>query len=361
MKPLACSRRQSSAPFRQPLAHSRSSLGSQRGQAALSDPKDVLAFAAQDLADEFSAETREAVDTPDRDAVIGHPANHAVGLQATLKPFMLKPFRRRPQLRIERLCSDRLPNGRHTPLHGRQESRACVLEQMPAIGDLHRLRQGARDGAPIAAVAVTGDDFNSRPGAQPRLHRRRLTVWKEIDHPPPLKIADQRSVALSLAPGPVVDADEARRGCIVFRYGPEAAEERVLADRLQQTMAERFRRSAAERQGEAADQSLQARRAPCMRLRDGGGKPFREYLAGAERCAAPKATHRQMQFNRPTMGGKIIWTALIPAMNLTRGHPAARTGRSDPDGACVYPDYVTTNLDPIGPEPSRQETLSSNP
>jgi len=99
-----------------------------------------------------------------------------------------------------------LADARHAAPDRRQEGRADILEQVPAVGDLNCLRNGTA----IAAVAVASDQLDLRMGTQPGFDRGRLAIRQQIDHAAPLQIADRRSVALSLAPGPVVDADDPR-------------------------------------------------------------------------------------------------------------------------------------------------------
>lgn len=126
-KPSARSRRQSSAPFRQQPAHSRSNRGSQGGQTALTDAENILAFPAQNLPDELAAEPCLANDPPDRHAIISHLANHPVGLLAAQIAFVLQLFRDRQQFWVQCLCYDRFADGRHVTLYGGQESCAHVF------------------------------------------------------------------------------------------------------------------------------------------------------------------------------------------------------------------------------------------
>lgn len=87
---------------------------------------------------------------------------------------------------------------------------ARVLQEMPTVGNLGRIRKRFGDCLPVSAVSVTSDDFDLRMLTQPGSDRRRLAIRQQVDDGTPLEIADQRSIALSLAPGPVVDPDDAR-------------------------------------------------------------------------------------------------------------------------------------------------------
>jgi hypothetical protein len=93
-----------------------------RGQTALTDAENILAFSTQNLPDELAADPCLANDPPDQHAIISHLANHPIGLLA----------------------------------------------------------------AQIASVAVAGDDLNPRTGPQPGLDRGRFPVLQEVNNPAPL-------------------------------------------------------------------------------------------------------------------------------------------------------------------------------
>lgn len=123
------------APFLQPRQL--------RCQAALADAENVFSFAADDLADQTAAQPGQAYYASDRSAIISQLANHSIGLLATLEAIILQSCRRCQQLRIKYFGADCLTNGRHASLHGSEEERARVLQQVPVIGNQNRLRQGA--------------------------------------------------------------------------------------------------------------------------------------------------------------------------------------------------------------------------
>lgn len=62
------------------------------------------------------------------------------------------------------------------------------------------------------------------------LDRGRFPVRQKVDDPPPLQVADHSAVSLSLAPGPVVDTDDAEVTARGLRHVLNAAQERILAD-----------------------------------------------------------------------------------------------------------------------------------
>jgi hypothetical protein len=66
---------------------------------------------------------------------------------------------------------------------------------------------------------------------EPRSNCRDLAIWKQGYDPPPLEIADNRSVTAIASKGPIVDADDGQRmgssGCPPS-YNPK---QRIVADR----------------------------------------------------------------------------------------------------------------------------------
>lgn len=140
-KPSTRSRRQNSAPFRQPPAHFCSNRGSQ-GCRLLARMRKISSLPPlQNLPNALAVEPCLANDPPDRHAIISHLANHLVGLLAAQIAFVLQLFNGRQQLWIQCLCSDRFADGRRVTLYGGQESRARVFQQLPAVGNLNRFWQ----------------------------------------------------------------------------------------------------------------------------------------------------------------------------------------------------------------------------
>ena len=160
---------------------------------------------------------------------------------------------------------------------------------MPAIGDLSGFQSGLRDGAAIAAVAVPGDHLDLRMGTQPSFNRGRLAIQQQIDHPASFQIADQRAVALTLAPGPVVDAYDpcfSRTSAIAMS---QASQERIFTHRQQEPPPEGLRCTSAQCQRKVADQSLQAGRSPPIGAGQTGIQPFGKDRAAALARAATKS------------------------------------------------------------------------
>ena len=151
--PAARSRRHNCAPLkRQP-----------GGQAVLAEAENVFALAADNPAGHAAAEPGRAHDPLARNSVVGHVPDHPVDRLPALKAFVVQPFGRREQPRVESGGADGAVDSRHLSPHGGEKGCACVLEKMPAIGDLERLWQGTRHGAAIAPVAVAGHDLYLGP------------------------------------------------------------------------------------------------------------------------------------------------------------------------------------------------------
>jgi hypothetical protein len=211
-------------------------------QAVFADKEHVFALAADDPTDQAAAEPGRAHDPLDRDALVGHVPDHPVDLLPTLKAFVLKPFGLREQPRVENGGTDGAVDSRHLSPHGGEKGCACVLEKMPAIGDLECLWQGTRDCAGIAPVAVAGHDLYL--GLRPRsgLDSCRLPVGPKIDDLPPFEVADQRAVPLAASPCPVIDADYGRLADRRLHRVADAALDSIFANRQEKPAGERLAR-----------------------------------------------------------------------------------------------------------------------
>ena len=82
----------------------------------------------------------------------------------------------------------------HRTTHRGQEGLPAIVEQMPSVRDLHCVRKSPGNGAAVTAIAVAGHNLDPGVAAQPSLDRGRFAVRKNVDDPPPFRIADQGSV-----------------------------------------------------------------------------------------------------------------------------------------------------------------------
>ena len=96
------------------------------------------------------------------------------------------------------------------PLQQAFDGLADVLQEMPSIGALLRLRRGLGGRLGVGRRAIAADQLDAGMGREPGLDGRCVAVGQEVDDLARLEVDDDGAVALPLAPGPVVDADESR-------------------------------------------------------------------------------------------------------------------------------------------------------
>src|SRR5246500_5575235 len=132
---------------------------------------------------------------------------------------------------------------------------------MPAVGDLHRVRQGLCCRFAISSATIAGDDRDHRMSSQPRLCGRGLTIWQQGDHPAPFQVADDAGVSVIAPPGPIINADNLKRVSRGTVTASDHAQESILTHRQHQPSREVCCRSTAKRQTEVMNDSVQPRRA----------------------------------------------------------------------------------------------------
>jgi len=194
-------------------------------------------------------------------------------------------------------------------------------------------------------------------GTQPSFNRGRLAIQQQIDHPASFQIADQRAVALTLAPGPVVDAYDpcfSRTSAIAMS---QASQERIFTHRQQEPPPEGLRCTSAKCQRKVADQSLQAGRSPPIGAGQTGIQPFGKDRAAALARAATKSPDLDHEAHVKAMRRQISEAAAIRAVNPRGSSSTLRTRRPT---LC----YFRRNLDPstvatqmIDHQPDRQKLL----
>ncbi len=148
----------------------------------------------------------------------------------------------------------------HVPTNDVQEGNAGVLQQVPPIGDLQRLRGTLGGCFAIAAAAIAAHDLDAGTFREPVGDRASLPVRQEIDDPASLEIAQDRPIALSSPPGEIVDADDLDAGGRWRGAPAQDAEQRVRADRHGQALDEPRTRAAAKHQGNARREGPPSRR-----------------------------------------------------------------------------------------------------
>jgi hypothetical protein len=161
---------------------------------------------------------------------------------------------------------------------------------------------------------------------QPSRDRVTLAVGQQVDRPVAFQIDDDRAVALAAPPGPVIDADDARRRCWFNRHSPDQAQQGVAADRHGEPVRQAGAGFAAGMKSDAALRLGEADSPPNPRqghLR----QAFNEDPARAPGSGAAKATDLRIEMTDPTLPGKISEMANISAMDAARAAPAQGTGR----------------------------------
>ena len=217
-KPSARSRRQSSAPLRQPPSHSALRRWSQ---------------GSSELARGRNGSARPPRRTS-RTSLRDRPVRRVISLMATPSLWRQHSARRRPPRNVLKplragqygeihrtVVTERSADVAHATLHCQQKRSARVLEEVPAICDLNRFRPPLRGAGAIATAAIAGDDLAA------------------------FQITDQRAVAMPLAPRPVVDPDDPRRSPRRRGAASDGPEQRVLADRQQEPPCNRLCRTTA--------------------------------------------------------------------------------------------------------------------
>lgn len=91
-----------------------------------------------------------------------------------------------------------------------QDFAAKVPPQMPAVADLHRVRQGPADRLGVGGRAVPAHDFDPFLPSQPCLQCGGFAVGQDIEALACFGVDDDRGVAVTAAQGEVIDPDHPR-------------------------------------------------------------------------------------------------------------------------------------------------------
>ena len=219
------------------------------------------------------------------------------------------------------------------------QSIAEVAQKMPAIHDLDRGWSAGPHTVGVGPGPVTGNDLHARMRLQPRRNRLRVAVGEQVDGAIAFQIDNDRAVALALAPGPIVDADDAR--CRHHRQGsrPDQALQGVAADRHGQ-----LRRQA----GAALATGTEGNAALCLGKASGAPNPrpghtrqvLGEDAARAFRSSAPEATDLKIKLTNPPLPGEVAKAANVATMNTARRTSAYRAGRRGGASASIHNNAI---------------------
>lgn len=80
-----------------------------------------------------------------------------------------------------------------------------ILDQMPAVTNLNRLRRTFRDPLLIGTRPVASDDFNSWMGLQPFSECLSLPILQQINYFPVFQIRQNRSIPVSSAKRKIIN------------------------------------------------------------------------------------------------------------------------------------------------------------
>ncbi len=87
-----------------------------------------------------------------------------------------------------------------------------VVPQMPAIGDLDRVRRARPGALSVVAGPVPADDLRAGMRRQPRLQRGGLPVRQQVHHVPGTHVHQHCPVDIALGQREVIDSEDLRRG-----------------------------------------------------------------------------------------------------------------------------------------------------
>jgi len=200
---------------------------------------------------------------------------------------------------------------------------------MPAVGDLERVGQRFGRSLAVAAAAVARHDPDLRVRREPSPHRCSLAVGQQRHDPPPLQIADDRSVAMVLAEGPVINTGNDKGLGRRAGPSPDDPQQGIVTHGQHQPLGEICRRPAAQRQTQMMNNAFQPCR-PAGSDRESGAEPLGKDLPTTVRDLAGKPPSDHQENHLPAGAGQIRDLSGVPAMNSARrgaephnGHLAA--------------------------------------
>ncbi|GAC1534973.1 MAG: hypothetical protein NVS2B4_15390 [Ramlibacter sp.] len=260
-------------------------------------------------------------DLADGHALLVQPHDLGMHLDTSLKGLPLQPLRTRHRrwdtgtrcgcynhhgvrraVAGEFRCS---PYRGHVPL-GRFENRgAAVLEQMPSIGHVDRLRCTAATAIGVAGATVTGDHLDTGVGTQPSCKAVRVAVGQQIHNGPAFQVDENRAVALAPLPSPVIDPEHAGR-CDGHCSCPttDKAEQGRAAHRRADPLGQARAGLAAECEADVFVQAAQACRSLGVWLGN-SGQAFGKDAVRAARPPAAQPAHPHLDLHAVSLPGQV--------------------------------------------------------
>jgi hypothetical protein len=175
---------------------------------------------------------------------------------------------------------------------------------MPAVSDLDGLGRAGAGPLGVSSGAVAADDLDARMFTEPFLHGCGFAVGQQVDDPSPFQINDDRAIVLSLAEGPVIDADIAGRWGRLVGSTLDAAEQGIGAGRHIQTFGQTATGLAAQGEADDAVGVGQAGGGAGMGLEQLGESLAEDVLSASEFGTA-EAAYEETQSEDATVAGQI--------------------------------------------------------
>ena len=214
-----------------------------------------------------------------------------------------------------------------------------ILEDVPTIGHLDRLRRTLAGRFCIRCGAVTADHLETGILAEPGRQGLGLAILEEIDDPSPLQVDQDGAVAMPLPEGPVVDSEHTRSRPSGNVSAAQHTEQGSPTDRR----AEASRKPRTGRAAERERDDFQCR-SLAQRPSSIGGDQFWEPLgedgAGTTSRTTSKAADSEAEDQLPTGERQVSDSAVIAAVD-TLGPPRTERAASVARGCDkVQPDAL---------------------
>lgn len=204
---------------------------------------------------------------------------------------------------------------------------AQVDQQVPAVGDLDRLRGAQADAAGVLGRAVPCHHLDGVVFAQPSRQGLRSAVGQEIDNAARFQVDQNGPVGLPLPERPVVDPQDARRTARGQWDGAHEAQHAVGAGRHTEVV-----KQAGAGLTTAGDPNLPLSGGePPGATRPGGQQVrqrFGESPARAGGVPAVEPADQEVKANRAAEAGQIGRTAAVATMDGLAEDAAVRAGRA---------------------------------
>ncbi len=217
-----------------------------------------------------------------------------------------------------------------------------------------------RSGAATHAIgvgtgAVRSHDLDPGMPLQPVGHGGGLAVGQQVDDLATFQIAQDRAVALTAPPGPIIDAEHAR--CAVCLRGSATsheAQQRVGADRQAEAPRQACAGFTAERETEVVLEVAEAVSAACAGLSN-AGEALGEDTARAMWLRATPSPRLDRDDDAPALPREIGQGAGVARVRTGRGLSTSWAGGGRRAGMGTDDDLVRLEVDLIDHETGRDE------